>query len=55
MLQVEYASHGAAENTGEALGVVSLRVQGDLERFMALIEKHWVKPGSDTIFDHFPM
>ena len=55
VLQVEYAPQGVAEHTGEALDVVSLRVQGDLERFKALIEKRWVKPGSDTIFDNFPM
>ena len=54
-LQVEYAPQGVAENTEEALGLVSLRVQSDLERFKALIEKRWVKPGSDTIFDNFPM
>ena len=55
MLQVEYDPQGFAEHGGDALGVVSSRVQGDLERFKALIEKHWVKPGSDTIFDNFTM
>lgn len=55
MLQVEYDAQGSAEHGGEALDVVSSRVQGDLERFKALIEKRWRPPGSDTIFDNFPM
>jgi len=38
MLQLEYAPQGIAENVGDALGVVSLRVQGDLERFKVFIE-----------------
>jgi hypothetical protein len=55
MLQVEYDPQGVAEQGGEALEVVSSRVQGDLERFKALIEKRWRPPGRDTIFDNFPM
>ena len=55
MLQVEYDPQSVAENVGEALGVVSSRVQGDLERFKAFIEKHWRPPGRETIFDNFPM
>ena len=54
-LQVEYDSQGVAEQGGEALEVVSQRVQGDLERFKTLIEKRWRPPGRDTIFDNFPM
>ena len=54
-LQVEYNPQGAVEPVGDALGVVSLRVQGDLERFNGLIEKRWVRPGRETIFDNFPM
>jgi uncharacterized membrane protein len=54
MLQVEYDPQGPAEH-GEALEAVSRRVQGDLERFKALIEKRWSPPGRDTIFDNFPM
>lgn len=38
-LQVEYNPQGAVEPVGNALGVVSLRVQGDLERFKGLVEK----------------
>ena len=45
MLQLEYDSQGVAEHGGEALGVVSSRVQGDLERFKAFIEKRWRPPG----------
>ena len=55
MLQVEYDPQAVAEHGGEALDVVSQRVQGDLERFKALIEKRWRPPGRDTIFDNFPM
>ena len=54
-LQVEYDPQDVAEQGGEALEVVSSRVQGDLERFKAFIEKRWRPPGRDTIFDNFPM
>ena len=37
-LQVEYDPQGFAENLGDASGVVSSRVQGDLERFKSFIE-----------------
>ena len=53
--QVEYNPQGAVEPVGDAFGVVSLRVQGDLERFKGLVEKGWVRPGRETIFDNFPM
>jgi uncharacterized membrane protein len=51
ILQLECDPQGLAENVGEALGVVSSRVQGDLERFKALIEKRWRPAGRETIFD----
>jgi uncharacterized membrane protein len=51
MLQLEYDPQGFAEDGGEALGVVSQRVQGDLERFKELIEKRWRPAGRETIFD----
>ena len=54
-LQVEYDSQGSTEDAGTALGTVSQRVQGDLERFKALIEKRWHPPSRETIFDNFPM
>ena len=55
MLQLEYDPQGVVDNVGDAFGVVSSRVQGDLERFKGLVEKRWVRPGRDTIFDNFPM
>ena len=55
MLQVEYDPQGVAENAGDAVGVMSSRVQGDLERFKAFIEKRWHPPSRETIFDNFPM
>ena len=55
MLQVEYDPQSVAENVGEALGVVSSRVEGDLERFKEFIEQRWRPPGRATIFDNFPM
>lgn len=54
-LQLEYDPQGFAGHAEEALGMVSSRVQGDLERFKAFIEKRWRPPGRDTIFDNFPM
>jgi uncharacterized membrane protein len=54
MLQLEYDPQGFAENVGDALGVVSSRVQGDLERFKEFIEKRWRASGRETIFDNFP-
>ncbi len=51
MLQVEYDPQGFTEDGGEALGVMSLRIQGDLERFKELIEKRWRPAGRETIFD----
>ena len=55
MLQLEYDPQGFVENAGDALGEVSLRVQGDLERFKELIEKRWRPSSRETIFDNFPM
>ena len=46
MLQLEYDPQGFAENVGDALGVVSLRVQGDLERFKEFIEKRGRETGA---------
>jgi uncharacterized membrane protein len=46
MLQLEYAPQGVVENVGDALGVVSLRVQGDLERFKEFIEKRGRETGA---------
>jgi uncharacterized membrane protein len=38
MLQLEYDPEGAVENVGDAVGVVSARVKGDLHRFKEFIE-----------------
>jgi uncharacterized membrane protein len=51
MLQLEYAPQGFVEHVGDASGVVSSRVQGDLERFKELIEKRWRPSRPETIFD----
>jgi uncharacterized membrane protein len=44
MLQLEYDPEGIIENVGDAVGVVSSRVKGDLERFKEYIERR----GSET-------
>ncbi len=46
MLQLEYDPQGVVENVGDALGVVSLRVQGDLERFKEFIETRGRETGA---------
>ena len=46
MLQLEYDPQGFVENVGDVLGVVSLRVQGDLERFKKFIEKRSRETGA---------
>src|SRR5262245_38155326 len=38
MLQLEYEPEGVVENVGDAVGVVSARVNGDLERLKEYIE-----------------
>jgi hypothetical protein len=51
MLQMEYEPEGVVEKAGDMLGVVSRRVQGDLERFKEMIEKtrrgDWRLAGKD--------
>ena len=46
MLQLKYDLQGFVENVGDALGVVSSRVQGDLERFREFIEKRGRETGA---------
>ena len=46
MQQLEYAPQGFVENAGDVLGVVSLRVQGDLERFKEFIEERGRETGA---------
>ena len=45
MLQMEYDPEGFVENTGDLLGVTSLRVKGDLERFKEFIESRGRETG----------
>jgi uncharacterized membrane protein len=46
MLQLEYPPEGIIENVGDAVGVVSQRVEGDLERFKKFIESRGVETGA---------
>ena len=46
MLQLEYDPQGVVENVGDALGAVSLRVQGDLQRFKEFIEQRGRETGA---------
>ena len=46
MLQLDYEPEGAAENIGDALGVVSRRVEGDLQRFKEFIESRGRETGA---------
>jgi uncharacterized membrane protein len=51
MVQLEYDPQSLPEIMGDALGVASSNLQGDLERFKVLIEKRWRPAGRETIFD----
>lgn len=46
MLQLEYDPQGIVENVGDAIGVVSSRVTGDLERFRDFIEARGRETGA---------
>lgn len=45
-LTLYYDPEGAIENTGDAIGMVSRRVEGDLKRFKKFIEEHKVETGA---------
>ncbi len=45
MLQMEYEPHGVVEKAGDMLGAVSMRIQGDLDRFKKYIEERGVESG----------
>ncbi|MDQ6746735.1 MAG: SRPBCC family protein [Candidatus Dormibacteraeota bacterium] len=45
-LHMVYDPEGVVENVGDALGVVSRRVEGDLERFKKFIEARGQEPGA---------
>ena len=40
MLQLEYDPKGFVEKAGDAMGLITQRVEGDLERFKTYIESH---------------
>lgn len=44
-LRVEYEPEGVAEHAASALGLVSIRIRGDLDRFKEFIEEHEVETG----------
>ncbi len=46
MLQLDYDPQGVVENVGDALGFVSRRVKGDLERFKTFIESRGTETGA---------
>ncbi len=46
MLQMEYDPEGLVENVGDVVGVVTQRVQGDLERFKQYIESRGQETGA---------
>ena len=46
MLQLKYEPQGFVENVGDAVGAVSMRVQGDLDRFKEFIETRGRETGS---------
>jgi uncharacterized membrane protein len=45
-LELAYEPEGAVEKVGDAMGVVSAQVKGDLERFKAFIEKRGTETGA---------
>ncbi|MBX6342984.1 MAG: SRPBCC family protein [Thermomicrobiaceae bacterium] len=46
MLQLSYDPEGVVESVGDALGFMSRRVEGDLERFKEFIEAHGQATGA---------
>lgn len=46
MLQIEYNPEGFIENVGDALGLVKVRMVGDLERFKSFIENRDEETGA---------
>jgi uncharacterized membrane protein len=46
MLQIEYDPDGFVENVGDALGVVSRRIEGDMKRFKEFIESRGQATGA---------
>ncbi len=46
MLQMEYEPQGVVEKAGDMLGAVSMRIQGDLDRFKKYIEERGAESGA---------
>ena len=46
MLQLDYDPEGVVENVGDAIGVASARVRGDLDRFKEFIERRGRETGA---------
>lgn len=46
MLQMDYDPEGVTENVGDAMGIFSSRVKGDLERFKEFLESHGHETGA---------
>jgi uncharacterized membrane protein len=46
MLQVDYSPEGVVENLGDAVGFVSARIKGDLQRFKEFIESRHTETGA---------
>ena len=46
MLQMDYQPEGAVENVGNMMGIVSRRVERDLERFKEFIESRGAETGA---------
>jgi uncharacterized membrane protein len=46
MLQLAYDPEGVVEHVGDALGIVSARVKGDLQRFKEFIESRGAETGA---------
>jgi len=46
MLQIEYEPEDVVESVGDALGVVSRRIEGDLQRFKEFIESRGRETGA---------
>ncbi len=46
MLQLDYDPEGFIENVGDMIGVVSMRINGDLQRFKEFIESRGHETGA---------
>ena len=51
MVQMDYDPEGTLENAGDAIGLLSHRVEGDLERFKDFLESRGTETGGWVIND----